>query len=90
MAKAMKFLAIYLETISKRQGYSSMKTVFQTPNQLMLVPPRRSADLDALIQQRQATIDQPQPAVPANDQDDGDGAGQQDGTSDDDGFDFHV
>lgn len=97
MAKIMKFLALYLESVTKKQGIASMKNVFQLSSlqNLSSSPPRRSDDLDALLQERERAIQQGGAAPPAQagggggDEDDGDGSAGS-GGNDDDGFDFSI
>ena len=94
MAKIMKFLAIYLEAVTKRQGLASMKNVFQMSSlqNLSTSPPKRSDDLDALLQDRERNIQQGANGAAANnhqDDDDNDDHGGG-GGNDDDGFDFTI
>ena len=98
MAKIMKFLALYLEAVTKRQGLASMKNVFQLSSlqHLSTPPPKRSDDLDALLQERERAIQQGSggnagAGAAAPQQNGGNGNGGAGGNDDDDdGFDFTV
>jgi hypothetical protein len=98
MAKIMKFLALYLESVTKKQGIASMRNVFQISSlqNLSTTPPRRSDDLDALLQERERAIQQGGAAPPAEAAggggagDGGGGGDDDDADDDDDGFDFSI
>lgn len=96
MAKYFKWLALYLDSLSQKQGTPTMSTIFQNPNAMLssINPPRRSDNLDNLIMERESSIQgmatpgdgivspATQPASP--------NVSTAGGNDEDDGFDFSI